>query len=173
MILFRHADPRVPFFREDDRQPAGRWNAEGEGPAQYLADTPDGAWAEFLRHEEIRTAEDLLTVRRALWAIDVPDEPAAKPHLPPRVLIGGPGSYDACRAEAARLHAGGATRLDAPSAALTDARGFHVHAGLKAAGPRAPRTIVLFGSRPSAIGWRAAHQGRPHAELLGRVRHFR
>ncbi len=173
MILFRHADPRVPFFREDDRQPAARWNAEGHGPVQYLAETPDGAWAEFLRHEEIRTAEDLATVRRAIWAIEIEEERAAQPTLARGVLTGGLESHDACRAEAARLRASGATRLDAPSAALTDARGFHVHAGLTAAAPREARTIVLFGARPSAIGWRAAHQGRPHAELLGRVRHFR
>ena len=43
MILFRHADPRRPFFWESSVQPAGRWHAAGDGPVQYLADTPDGA----------------------------------------------------------------------------------------------------------------------------------
>jgi hypothetical protein len=40
-------------------QPAARWHADGEGPAQYLADTPVGAWAEFLRHEGITDEADL------------------------------------------------------------------------------------------------------------------
>ena len=70
MIAFRHADPRFPFLWEDSSQPAGRWNMPGQ-LTHYFADTPDGAWAEFLRHEEIFDPEDLLTVRRALWAVDI------------------------------------------------------------------------------------------------------
>src|SRR5262245_40501368 len=57
MILFRQVDARFPFLWEDARQPAGRWHAAGDGPAHYFADTPDGAWAEFLRHEEITEVE--------------------------------------------------------------------------------------------------------------------
>ena len=52
MIAFRHADPRFPFLREDSSQHVGRWNGTGE-LTHYFCDTPDGAWAEFLRHEEI------------------------------------------------------------------------------------------------------------------------
>ena len=68
MIAFRHADPRFPFLWEDSSQPAGRWNTAGQ-LTHYFTDTPDGAWAEFLRHEEIFDPEDLLTVRRAPWAV--------------------------------------------------------------------------------------------------------
>ena len=82
MIAFRHADPRFPFLREHDTQPAGRWHAAGEGPAHYFSDTPDGAWAEFLRHEEITEIEDLAGVRRALWAVELGEEPPARPSLP-------------------------------------------------------------------------------------------
>ena len=53
MIAYRHANPRFPFLREESSQAAGRWNAPGE-LTHYFCDTPDGAWAEFLRHEEIR-----------------------------------------------------------------------------------------------------------------------
>lgn len=72
MIAFRHVDPRFPFLWEDPRQPAARWHDTGEGTVQDLADTPDGTWAELLRHEEITTPEDVATIRRALWAIEVP-----------------------------------------------------------------------------------------------------
>jgi len=89
MIAFRHADPRFPFLCEDSSQPAARWNGPEEGPVQYLCDTPDGAWAEFLRHEEIHDREDLPTIRRALWAIEVPDAPAAVPELAMKTLVGG------------------------------------------------------------------------------------
>jgi len=90
VILFRHADPRWPFLWETADQPAGRWHGDGDGPVQYLADTPDGAWAEFLRHEEINEPEDVATVRRALWAIEVDDsEVAAEPEMAMGVLTGG------------------------------------------------------------------------------------
>jgi len=53
VIVYRHTDPRFPFLWESGGQPAGRWNAEGEGPVNTFADRPEGAWAELLRHEEI------------------------------------------------------------------------------------------------------------------------
>src|SRR6476619_4322357 len=77
MIGFRQVDARYPFLWEDRRQPAGRWHRDGDGPAHYFADTPDGAWAEFLRHEEITEPEDVLTIRRQLWAVEIGDAPAA------------------------------------------------------------------------------------------------
>ncbi len=174
MIGFRHVDARFPFLWESEGQPAGRWHAEGQGPVQYFADTPDGAWAELLRHEEIRDEADLATIRRALWAVELPDEPLAKPRLPDRVLRGGRGSYAACQAEAQRLRARGAKGLVAPSAALKDgaARGWRVSGGLEPARPRSGRVIVLFGRRPDLVGWSAAAEGRPHRTLLAKVRHF-
>src|SRR5207237_7071664 len=71
MMGFRQVDARYPFLWEDHRQPAGRWHADGDGPAHYFSDTPDGAWAEFLRHEEITDAADLSTIRRQIWAVDI------------------------------------------------------------------------------------------------------
>lgn len=176
MIVFRHADPRLPFLWEDAAQPAGRWHAEGEGPAHYFSDTPDGAWAELIRHEEIRDPADLATLRRAIWAVDIPDEePAAAPNLPLNMVTGGPASHAACREAARALRACGITRLDVPSAALASgaAHGYRVDAGLKTGPPRDAWSIVLYGRRPSLVGWRAACAGRPAEELLGRVRHLR
>ena len=174
MIAFRHADPRLPFLREDASQPPARWHDAGEGPVQYFADTPDGAWAEFLRHEEIRSEDDLATIRRAIWAVEIGDEPAAEPGLPSAMLTGGPETYDTCREESRRLRRQGATRIVASSAALLagGAQGHHVEAGLKAGPPRDGRAIILFGPRPALVGWRAAYEGRPAAELLVRVRHL-
>lgn len=175
MILFRHADPRFPFLWETDAQPSARWHGEGEGPVQYLSDTPDGAWAEFLRHEEIKEPEDLATVRRALWAIEVDDsEPASQPQLPRRVLTGGPQSHARCRREAARLRAEGATRLAAMSAALMpgEARGWRVERTVLPGPDREGRTIALFGARPDLVGWEVVGRGHPEPHLLSKVRHF-
>ena len=75
MIVFRQVDARYPFLWEDASQPAGRWHGDGEGPAHYFADTPDGAWAEFIRHEEIDDVADLPTIRRQMWAVEIGNEP--------------------------------------------------------------------------------------------------
>ena len=122
MILFRNSDRRFPFLWESPDQPPARWHGEGEGPVQYLADTPNGAWAEFLRHENIREEADLDGVQRALWCVDVPVAKLVirKPSPGTRVLRGGLTSYEACRKEARRLRALGVEALEAPSAALTE-----------------------------------------------------
>ena len=141
MIGFRHADPRFPFLWESRTQPAGRWHGAGEGPAHYFSDTADGAWAEFLRHEEVTEPEDLSGIRRAMWAIDLGDEPA----LQPAVSAGGPDTYASCQAEARRLRAQGATALSAPSAALLPSavRGWRVDGGFRPSPARDGKVIVL------------------------------
>lgn len=173
MIAFRHADPRFPFLREDSSQPVGRWNRPGQ-LTHYFADTPDGAWAEFLRHEEISDSADLLTIRRALWAVEIGDEPAPRPELAPETLAGDMQSWTDCQREADRLRSGGAPGLTAPSAALRagGAQGWRVDGGLRSGPARDGKVFALFGQRSDLVGWPAAAAGRPGEELLERVRHF-
>jgi hypothetical protein len=171
VIVFRHAPSGYPFLWEGQGQPGGRWNRDGEGPTHYFAGTPDGAWAEFVRHEEITDPEDLLGVARAMWAVEIGEPPAAQPGLDARVLIGDPDSYPACREVAAAIRAGGEPGLTAPSAALLDAGGLRVEGGLQPGPAREATVVVLFGARPDLVGWRTAI-GRPSRELLGRVRQF-
>jgi hypothetical protein len=173
MIAFRHTDPRYPFLWEHASQPAGRWNAPGE-LTHYFSDTPDGAWAEFLRHEEIVDPRDLPTIRRAIWAVDIGEEPAARPGLPLATLLGGPATWSACRSEGARLRSSGRTGLTAPSAALRrgGAHGWRVDGGLRTGPDRDGKVFALFGCRPDLVGWPVTFDGRPGEELLVRVRHF-
>ncbi len=175
MIVYRHADPRYPFLWGSSQQPPARWHGAGEGPVQYVSSSPDAAWAEFLRHEEITDPADLATINRSLWAIELPDEPLASPKLPDATLVGGTTSYPFCRTEASRLRAGGAKGLVAPSAAL-DRRtgsGYRSDAGLRPGPRREESVIVLFGVRPDLVGWAACYEGRPRPELIGRVRGLR
>jgi hypothetical protein len=174
MIVFRQVDARYPFLWEDNRQPPGRWHAEGEGPVHYFADTPDGAWAEFLRHEEITDPADVPTIRRQIWVVDIGDGVAERVTLPERILTGGPDSYERCQAEARRLRERGARRLVAPSAALLpgSAQGFSVGGGVHRTGERAGTVIVLFGPATNVLGWIAADAGYPPVELLQRVHHY-
>lgn len=174
MIVYRHADPRHPFLWEDARQPPARWHGAGDGPVHYFADTPAGAWAELLRHEEIRDPADMAGIRRALWAIEVPREPEAEAALPPETLTGGPETYADCRMEAARLRLEGTEGFRAPSAALLPggASGWTVERGLRPAAPRDGEVFVFFGRRPDLVGWPVTLAGSPPEELLARVRHL-
>ncbi|PWT86960.1 MAG: hypothetical protein C5B57_00170 [Blastocatellia bacterium] len=174
MIVFRQCDARYPFLWEDTAQPAGRWHGDGEGPAHYFADTPDGAWAEFLRHEEITEIADLATIRRQMWAVEIGDEPPDLITLPHRVLTGGRESYARCQHAARVRRARGVRRIAAVSAALTEngARGFRVRGGVQTAVAQNGSTIVIFGTADDLVGWIAAEDGHPAAHLLERVRHF-
>lgn len=173
MIVFRHADPRFPFLWEGPAQSAARWHTDGSGPVQYLAETPDGAWAELLRHEGITDAVDLDGLRRALWAVDLPMAPEARPGLSTTDLLGGTDTWPVCQAEAARLRAEGAAGVVAPSAALSAGpSGFRVQGGLQPGPERSESIVVLFGPRPDLVGWSACAVGRPRADLLARVRHL-
>lgn len=175
MIVFRQADPRYPFLWTDGSQPAARWHAEGEGPAHYFADTPDGAWAELLRHEEITDPADAATVQRALWAIEIGDEPFKMVSLPASALTGGRDSYRVCQDHARRLRARGAKRLVAPSAALVSggAVGRAMSGGTeRATTPRDGRVLILFGAPVAIVGWKAVDRGAPPADVLPRVHHF-
>ena len=175
MIWFRTCDARWPFLWDGDGQRPARWHAAGEGPVQYLADTPDGAWAEFLRHEEITDPADLPGIERAVWAVEVDTdvERVLRPSLDAATLRGGAGSYEACRGEARRLRGRGASAVNAPSAALLPggARGQVVRDGALVEGRRRDgRVLALFGARPSLKGWRCALRGRPHERLIALVR---
>ncbi|MEP6650091.1 MAG: RES domain-containing protein [Lapillicoccus sp.] len=172
MIAFRHCDRRWPFLWESSAQPPARWHGEGEGPVQYLADTPDGAWAEFIRHEEITDEEDLAGVSRALWAVSVVEPSGVTPDLPEETMTGGLDSYPDCQAEAHRLRGAGVQELEVPSAALRPgtAGGHVVDRGLQQAAAADGRVFVLFGRRPDVVGWLAVDEGRPPGSLVERVR---
>lgn len=170
-IWFRNGDSRFPFLWEGTDQPPARWHGVSEGPACYLADTADGAWAEFLRHEEIDDPADLVGVERRLWAVEVPcgdSEDATTPGLVHQTMRGGLSTYADCQAEARRLRGLGATSLIAPTAALRQgaASGQVVNGGLVEASERDGRVLVLYGDRPQLRGWAAVDVGRPTERVL-------
>ncbi len=176
MILFHHCDRRFPFLWETADQPAARWHGDGEGPVQYFSDTPSGAWAEFLRHEDITDERDLEGVQRALWAVDVPLEGMriAKPALKSSALLGGLQSYETCRIEARRLHFAGVQAIKAPSAALksSGAGGWKVDDGEREADPRDGIAYAVFGKQPACKGWPVVDAGTAPVRVLPRVRHL-
>jgi hypothetical protein len=175
MIVFRQADPRYPFLWSGSSQPAARWHGDGEGPAHYFADTPDGAWAELLRHEEIVDPADVVTVRRTLWAIDIGDDPMTAVSVKASTLVGGPDTYPACQSHARLLRKRGVRRIVAPSAALVQgsAGGWTAANGQqRRAAPRDGRVIVVFGEPDGLVAWKAVDSGAPPGDVLSAVHHY-
>jgi RES domain len=176
MIVFRVCDSRFPFLWElspGSGQWPARWHGLGEGPVQYFADTPTGAWAELLRHEEITDPADLAGLSARLWAVRLDDVEMYEPTLSRAALTSAPEGYERCRQEARRLRAAGAVRLVTVSAALEagEAAGFLVgRTGLVRAPERDGKVIVHFGRLPEAEGWCAADAARPDAQILSQVR---
>jgi len=172
VIGYRHADPRFPFLWESSEQPGGRYHAAGEGPVTYLSDSPDGAWAEFLRHEEIVDAADLTGVRRRIWAVHLPDDEPMPVDVPDRVAMGGQDTYPRCRRAAWRLRRADVRFMAAPEAALLPgaAGGQRTDGGLREAGSLSGRTLILIGRWPALRGYAVVDVGRPTPRVLGRVR---
>jgi len=173
LIVFKHANSRYPFLWETSSQPAARYNAEDDGPAQYFADTADGAWAEFIRHAEITEPQELLEVRRALWCVDVPDEEFTQVRLPIEKTTGDKSSYSDCQKFAKSLRDSGINRILAPSAAIKrdQAGGYRVEDGLKRGIPRSGNIYVIFELLPNTPGWRATLSGPP-VEILELTNQF-
>ena len=110
-----------------------------------------------------RDPEDLLTVCRSLWAVDLGSEELAAVELPLETVTGETDSYAPCREEARRLRAAGVSGLRTRAAALLPgtAGGWRVDTGLQPGAESDGGTIVLFGRRPQVTGWRAVFEGRP------------
>jgi len=167
VIVFRNVNSRYPFLWETASQPEARYHSENDGPAQYFADTSDGAWAEFVRHAEITDLEELSEVRRALWCVEISDEKFDTVDLNYEISTGDKLSYSQCQKHARSLRDNGITRLVAPSAAIKKERagGFRVHNGLVRGAPKSGSIMVIFDILPNSPGWRVAISAPP-SEIL-------
>lgn len=71
LTAFRWSSYDVPFWgRSNSRD--GRWNYADVHSTQYWSLTPDAAWAELIRHENLQTEEELDEVRMPFWVCRVP-----------------------------------------------------------------------------------------------------
>lgn len=126
---YRHTAPGIPPLwygagATTLRQESGRWHREGEALAQYLALSSDGAWAERVRYESIRTDVERREDFRSLWQMRVQEDEIADLSsfdawaacgLDPALAV---GDHAACRELADELRAAGYRGVLAPSAAL-------------------------------------------------------
>jgi hypothetical protein len=166
---FRQTAQGVPVLWESSVQPAARWHTLGDGPLQYFASSPEGAWAEWLRHEEIKNPAELNDVTRVLWCAELGEAALAQPELSRKVLLGNEDVYPQCQAEAKRLQDAGEAGLEVVSAALTHTLECRTDNGVKVETGEA-LVYVLFGAQPKLRASRVSEGGLP--DILGRVRHF-
>lgn len=173
MIVFRNVDWRRPFLWETSSQPAARYHAEGDGPAQYFASTSDGAWAEYLKHAEITDPDEISEIKRSLWAVEIPDDAPPASILKDELALGGKDAYPACQSYARSLRDRGQKRLHEQSAALKPggARGHRVKGGLQDGPAKDGTTIVIFDYLPLYTGWRIC-TGSPPMHVASLVQHF-
>ena len=67
-IAHRYSSYDTPFWVRENSLP-GRWHRRGDGPTQYLSLSTDGAWAELIRNEELRTEDEGAMVSVSMWAL--------------------------------------------------------------------------------------------------------
>lgn len=178
VIAWRYANYDTPFWARDNTRD-GRWNTAGEACVQYLAMEPNGAWAELIRSEELRSEEEVATVRIPIWVAAVNEvvvdystfEKAEAAGFDPGALVD--DDWGKCQDEGRRLRDLGYTGVIAPSAALPGAMNLGIFgARILWAWRRplvlsatVPATVAAVGSPPSGLVGGVRHVGEAHAGL--------
>lgn len=169
--FFRYSSYDVPFWVRDNTTDE-RWHKGGDGPTQYLSATSEGAWAELVRNENLRSEADLKLVRMPLWQVKVEQsgiadyrdfKTAEQAGFSPEALID--DDQTRCREESVRLRKAGFTGVLYPSSALPG------EVNLALFGPKillpwgAPRVLA------SGVPAMRLTVGAPPPDVLPRVRH--
>jgi RES domain-containing protein len=169
-VAFRYSNYDAPFWVRPNSQP-GRWHGAGDGPTQYLSVTTDGAWAELIRSEELRSEGEAALVRMPLWQARIDQsyvvdystfELAERSGFAADALVD--DDQERCRAEGRRLRELGYSGVLAPSAALPGAT------NLTLFGPRVSTSWESEPTLASAIPAAVLAQGAPPPGLVARVR---
>jgi RES domain-containing protein len=169
-VALRYSSYDTPFWARENSQ-VGRWHARGDGATQYLSMSTDGAWAELIRNEELRSEDEVAMVSVSMWAARIDQamvvdystfERAEEAGFDAAALVD--EDYGRCQEEGARLRELNYAGVISPSAALPGST------NLTLFGPRMAstwgRTTLLVSSIPATI----IAKGAPPPGLLSRVR---
>ena len=175
-VAFRYSNYDTPFWVRSNSDP-GRWHRAGDGSTQYLSTTVEGAWAELIRAEGLRSETEVSLLRMPMWVAEldisrIADygtfEKASDAGLTPEALID--EDYSRTQEEGKRLRMAGFQGVLAPSAALPGSLNLTVF------GPRIasrwnqpatlassiPATEIAVGSPPEGIVSRVRQRGESH-----------
>jgi RES domain-containing protein len=170
VIAHRYSSYDTPFWARKNSWP-GRWHTSEDEPTQYLSTSTDGAWAELIRREQLRTEGEVAMVSVSMWAVEVNQqlvvdystfELAEASGFDPDALVD--DNYERCQREGTRLREMNYAGVLAPSAALPGMLNLTLFGA---------RTASTWGHRPllaSSIPAVVITKGAPPPGLLPRVR---
>ncbi|MGC1165175.1 MAG: RES family NAD+ phosphorylase [Solirubrobacterales bacterium] len=169
-VGFRYSNYDTPFWVRPNSD-EGRWHRIGDDPTQYLSTTVEGAWAELIRAEGLRSEAEVALLRMPMWAADldvhrIADygsfEKAGEAGFAPDALID--EDYSRCQREGRRLREAGYLGVLAPSAALPGS------VNLTLFGPRIASRWGMPSALASSIPATKIAVGSPPEEIVGQVR---
>jgi RES domain-containing protein len=169
-VAFRYSNYDTPFWVRPNTD-EGRWHQTGDGPTQYLSVTVEGAWAELIRTEGLRSETEVALLRMPMWVADldvnrIADygtfEKADEAGFAPGALID--EDYSRCQEEGGRLRGAGYQGVLAPSAALPGS------VNLTLFGPRIASRWGMSPSLASSIPATEIAVGSPPEGIVARVR---
>jgi RES domain-containing protein len=175
--FFRYSSYDVPFWIRANTTDE-RWHSAGDGATQYLSATADGAWAELIRNENLRSEGDLALVAMPFWQAQIDQghiadygdfEKADRAGFDPESLI--TDDHAACQEEGRRLRAAGFAGVLYPSAALPGEQNIALFGpkillpwgAARRLASGIPATQITVGSPPSVLLPRVRHVGARHA----------
>lgn len=171
-VAFRYADYDTPLWSRPNTRD-GRWHVARTEPTQYFSLSPDGSWADRIRHESLRTETEVAFIRMPLWVARINEqkiadyrnfEKAEAAGFPPDALID--DDWERCQVEAERLRDLGFRGVLSPAAALPGETALTLFGG---------RYAVDWDEEPglvSAIPAKVVTVGAPPAGLIEHVRYF-
>ncbi len=175
-FAFRYSNYDTPFWVRPNSEP-GRWHGAGDGATQYLSTTVEGAWAELVRAEGLRSEQEVALVRMPMWVAEVhvqrvadygTFEKSEAAGFPADALVD--DDYSRCQEEGKRLREAGFQGVLAPSAALPDAVNLTLFAPKIAStwqhrpllASSIPAAKIAVGSPPEGVVERVRHRGESH-----------
>jgi RES domain-containing protein len=175
-FAFRYSNYDTPFWVRPNTEP-GRWHEVGGGATQYLSTTVEGAWAELVRAESLRSEHEVALVRMPMWVAEVhvqriadyeTFEKAESAGFPADALVD--DDYSCCQEEGRRLRQAGFQGVLAPSAALPGALNLTLFGPRIASSWQArpllassiPAAKIAIGAPPEGVVERVRHSGEEH-----------
>jgi hypothetical protein len=171
-VAFRYADYDTPVWSRPNTRD-GHWHVAHTEPTQYFSLSPDGSWADRIRHENLRTETEVAFIRMPLWVARINEqkiadystfEKAEAAGFPPDALVD--DNWERCQGEAQRLRDLGFRGVLSPAAALPGGTAFTLFGGRYAVAWEEERGLV------SAIPAKVVTVGAPPGGLVERVRFF-
>jgi len=179
-VAFRYADYDTPLWSRPNTED-GRWNIGRTEATQYLSLSPDGSWADRIRHENLRTEIDVALIRMPLWVVKVSEEriadygtfeKAEAAGFPTDALVD--DDWERCQAEVKRLKDLGFRGVLSPAAALPGDTALTLFGGRYAVDwdeapglvSAVPAKIVTIGAPPAGLVERVRFFGEEHSEYV-------